>query len=237
MKPPKKILEKPVQNEWIVNLFNERTTESRLEIELLRCLPEIHRDGGDLVGKTITRRISMEYDWKRRPINPAIRPIQGSPHLYFDTVPWGCLYDFLRCREKWESFRKRGEGSVLRTIDDLGDFQHYLASEVKGLKTPRRNAAVTIAKRMFLRAYTRSAWGLDARAMSYAELAHWLTEAGYPTTKKDVENARRPNAELVEQAIVQNGAANKLLALIQSRFPSFEGHRLTAPQGKGAQLG
>jgi hypothetical protein len=146
------------------------------------------------------------------------------------THTWRCLADFLRCREKWESFRKRGEGGVLRTIDDLGDFQHYVASEVKGLKTPRRNAAVILAKRMFLRAYTRSAWSLDARAMSYAKLAHWLTEGGYPTTKEDLENARRPNAKLIEQALVKNDAVNEFVTFIKSRFPSFEEHRLIATQ-------
>ena len=177
------------------------------------------------MAKTITRRVSMEYDWKRQPVNPSIRAIQGAPHLYFDTVPWACLHDFLQCREKWEGFRKRGDGGVLRTIDDLSDFQHYLAAKVCGLRIPRRNAAMTLAKRMFLRAYVRSAWGLDARSMSYSELARWLSDGGYATKKADLENAARPASKLEEKSVNKSPAVDRLVAFIHSRFPAFEAHR------------
>jgi hypothetical protein len=83
-----------------------------------------------------------------------------------------------------------------------------------------------MAKRMFLRAYTRSAWGLDALEMSYADLARWLTAGGFPTKKSDVENARRPNASLVEHVVAKNEAADRFLAFVQSKFPMFEGHRI-----------
>ncbi len=228
IKPPRQMEQKTEQNDWMVSLFQNRTAKSKLDVQLLRCLPEIHKHGGDLVGKTITRRVSMEYDWKRRPIHPCLRHINGTPHLYFDTFPWACLGDFLRCREKWEAFRKRG-GGVLKAVDDLSEFNDWLQLEAGPLRVPRRSAAITIAKRMFLRAYVRSAWGLDAGVMSYSELAGWLTGNGYRTSKADVENARRPNAKPVEHVVVANGTVDRFLTLVQSRFPSFEAHRLIPP--------
>jgi hypothetical protein len=120
----------------------------------------------------------------------------------------------------------------MKTTGDLTDFAEFRAApHVHGIRRSRRNGAVVQAKRMFLRAYVRSAWGLDldARAMSYAELAQWLTNGGYPTSKADVENANRPSAKLVEHVVSKGVSVERFVEFIRSKFPSFDAHRLYAP--------
>jgi hypothetical protein len=227
IKAPKHLRDEIAQNDWIIELFANRTAESCQEIELFRCLADIHQNGGDLTKNSLVRRVSMDYDWKRRPVNPSTAPIRGVLHVRFDTVPWNNVGEFLRCREKWECFRNRG-GAPIKRVEDLNDFGEYMVvhSASRSLKTPRRKAALITAKRMFLRAYTRLAWGLDAGAMSYSELARWLSEQGYPTTKADVENARRPTARLIEHAVPHTSAVERFVDTISSRFPSFERSKL-----------
>jgi hypothetical protein len=55
--------------------------------------------------------------------------------------------------------------------------------------------------------------------MSSSELARWVSERGFPTTKADVENDRRPSAKLVEHIVVENGAVDRFVAPVQARFP------------------
>lgn len=225
LKPPMK--DKEQHNQWIVDTFVNRTGDSKQTVSMLRNLPEIWKHGGDLVAKDIVRRVNMDFDFKRRPVNPATRPVQGVEHLSFDTLPWRSVDEFTACREQWEQFRASTQ-VVLKTPDDLARFEDYRAVDVTkaGLKRSKKDAALTLAKRMFLRVYTRSAWGLDAKAMSYAELARWLTEQGYPTTKEDVENAKRPNAKLVAHVVPPTPAVQKFVERLAAQFPQFDSARL-----------
>ena len=158
LKPPMK--DKEQHNQWIVDTFVNRTGDSKQTVSVLRNLPEIWKHGGDLVAKEIVRRVNMDYDWKRKPMNPTTRAINGTDHLYFDTVPWRSVREFTAYREQWEKFRASTK-VVLKTPDDLARFEDYRSVDVAktGLKRSKKDAALTLAKRMFLRAYTRSVWG------------------------------------------------------------------------------
>lgn len=227
IKPPKEIRDKNQQNDWIVDTFINRTPETRQTLKVLRNLPEIHQHGGDLTDKEIIRRVSMDYDFKRRPVNPAMRPVNGVDHLYFETAPWESIEEFTSCREKWEQWRQSDLG-VLKTVEGLSEFNEYSALDLSdtGLKGSKKSPALTVAKRMFLRAYVRSECDLDAKAMSYAELANWLTTSGYPTKKEDVENAKRQDAKMVFNVVPKTDAVEKFFAAVKSRLTEFDASRL-----------
>lgn len=229
LKPPMR--DKAQHNDWIVDTFIQRTAQSKQTIITLRNLPEIWKHGGDLTPKEIVRRVNMDYDWKRRPVNPSSRPINGVDHLYFDTAPWRTVAEFQACRDAWEQFHGH-TGTVLKTVEDLAQFEGYrvVNTGATGLKRSKKDSALTLAKRMFLRAYVRSAWGLDAREMSYSELARWLTNAGCKTSKADVENAKRPSAKLVEHLVPHTPAVVKFIAVVKSNFPAFDESKLTTTQ-------
>lgn len=228
LKPPMK--DKAQHNAWIVDTFINRTADSKQTITTLRNLPEIWKQGGDLTRKEIVRRINMDFDWKRRPVNSSTRPIHGTEHLCFETVPWRSVVEFQACRDQWEQFHGT-TGTVLKTVEDLASFDDYRAVDTgsTGLKRSRKDSAITLAKRMFLRAYTRSVWGLDVHAMSYAELARWLTDAGYKTAKADLENAKRPSAKLVGQIVPLTPVVEKFIILLQSQFPGFDPAMMLQP--------
>ncbi len=227
LKPPMK--EKAAHNDWIVGMFINRNSETRQSVTMLRNLPEIWKQGGDLVNKEIVRRVNMDYDWKRQPVDPSMRPVKGVEHLYFDTKPWKSAEDFQQCRDAWEQYRGTS-GRVLKNEGDLEHFNDFRAvGNVSGKHKVQRSltkSSLTLAKRMFLRAYTRSVWGLDVSQMSYSEIARWLCSVNCPTTKADVENARRPNSKLVESLVPSNPDVIKLVEAIELKFPAFQRCRL-----------
>ena len=110
------------QNRWIVEQFVNRTENTTQTSKRLRTLPEIYKNGGDLVTKEMISRMSMEFDWKRRPIDATTRSINETPHLYFDTVPWKTVDDFTACREQWVNFAGT-ERRVLKSESDLASFE------------------------------------------------------------------------------------------------------------------
>ena len=217
------------QNQWILDQFTNRTENTTQTSSRLRTLPDIYKNGGDLVSKDQIIKVSMEFDWKRCPSAMTTRPINGMPHLYFDTVPWRTVAEFTACREQWENFAGT-EGRVLKSEGDLARFNDYRATaSVAGVRKPRANSALKTALRMFLRAYVRSQWGLAASEMSYAEVAAWLTSLGYATKKTDLENANRATARLAANLVPRTLVVDTFVALIRERFPAFQSELLLLP--------
>jgi hypothetical protein len=229
IKAPKK-KDKLEQNEWIISEFLKRTGSSKYVIEPLRSQRDLWHNGGDLVSLKLERRLSMEYDWKRRPVNPTTRHVRGMEHLFFETAPWATTEDHKKCREAWETYN-RDPYKVLKTAGDLAKFEEYQLSNLSGtgLKRSRSGGTVKTALRMFLRAYVRSKWGLDAKhplAMSYRDLAEWLTGHGYSTKREDLENSNRSNCKLVGHRVPKTPEVETFLAVIQAQFPTFEASML-----------
>jgi hypothetical protein len=226
LKPPGNLKDDAALNDWVVDLFINRTQNSTQTLNLLRTLPEIYNHGGDLARKEITRKVSLEFDFKRRPTGGMERSIKDVPHLYFDTAPWRNADEFAACREARNQYKDR-QGGVFKTLADLEGFLDFQAmGVVPGLRRVGKDTSLKTARRMFLRAYVRSEWGLDASAASYAELAKWLHELGYRTQKEDVENARRPSAKLIARVVPRSPVIENFIARIREKFPNFQGEML-----------
>lgn len=232
IKPPMK--DKTAQNDWLVGLFVNRDADTRVTYSQLRSLQDLYRDGGDLVSLTVERRASLDYDFKRDPIGECMRDIRGVPHLAFDTRPWPDVDAFLECRAHWEVFRRQ---RVLKTITDLEDFRAFcLTPQGRSVRTTAPRGGVKVALRIFLRAWTRNRWGLDSTVMNYPELAYWLTAAGYPCRREDVENAQRSSTKLLEHSVPGTPAVLKFIAVVTAQFPGFEGHHLLLPDAAPGQF-
>lgn len=232
IKPPMK--DTNVQNDWLINQFLKRDHATRLHYNQLRSLQDLHRDGGDLVSVLVERRAGLDYDFKREPVGECIRDIRGVPHLAFDSRPWPNVEAFLECRAHWEVFRRQ---RVLKTVADLEDFRAFSATPPgRTVRTTAPRGAVVVALRMFLRAYVRDRWGLDSTVMNYPELADWLTTAGYPCRREDVENARRSSTKLSEHSVAGTEAVLKFIAVVTAQFPGFQGHHLLTQDAKPGQF-
>lgn len=211
-------------NEWMITALAERTPETSIEVPALRPLPDICREGGDLVEMILKRRLRMDFDWKRDvDLNTVtVSRIRDFDHLYFETIPWLTVDDCLACRENWEDFSRQKR--VLKTEEDLRDFLTYksLQNLPRGIQRPSKEPEEKIVKRQFLRAYVRFKSGLDREALTYREAAEILTALGFPTRKSDLENAARARSEFIPHALPRTPKILELLDLLKSKFPTFE---------------
>lgn len=215
------------QNDWIVSQFFERDPSTRYKVDLLTGIRDVWENEGDLLGVERWKRLSMDYDWKRDPIQPEMRSgsFKGSRynHLFFDSQPWVDLESFHRCREKWENFNKN-ERHTLKTLDDFRNWDYYrrLSQQDDHLKTFKVDSDLKRFRMMFLRAYVRGEAGLTKEFDTYTELADWLSEMGIETKKHTVENAARPDSKFYPHNCEPSNRVLAWVRKIKEKFPNMD---------------
>jgi hypothetical protein len=130
----------------------------------------------------------------------------------------------------------------LRSVDDFHDFQVYRSlvgfsrpsdqagnPAPKPFRIPRKGGARKLAARQFLRAYVRSLGGLQKGDMTFREVAHLITGLGVKTTKTDVENATRSNAQCQPNRLPRIPDVLEFLELLKQKFPGFDPEFLLSP--------
>ncbi len=243
------------QNEYMIDLFLDRkpgqkhsqTSSIPLQKQAVRAL--------DLQKETHEITLNLEFDFKRRPVNPCMRPVgdRGVEHLAFDTEPWQTAGDALLARtlfqgwrDSWKSEENPAyQAGCLKTLADWEDWQAFYAFRSGVRKRARQRKGdgpgdstrqgqlyltckdyLGLTVRLFLAAFVRRVWGLDEPHMSQSALVRWMGEQGYPIKLSAVKNASR--TELQEHAVPATDEVTQLLNVLQKRFPSLETYRFLA---------
>lgn len=215
------------QNDWIVTQFFERDPNTRYKVDLLTGIRDVWENEGDLLGVERWKRLSMDYDWKRDPIDPTMKSgsFKGAKynHLFFSTQPWTDLESFHRCREKWENYNKN-ERSTLKTQKNFEDWDYYrrISQQDDHLKTSKVDPDLNQFRKMFLRAYVRELAGLTKEFNTYNKLASWLSEMGIETKKHTVENAARPDSKFYPYQCEPSNRVLGWVRKIKEKFPQMD---------------
>jgi len=187
----------------------------------------------DLIQITQKSSLNMEYDFKREPVNPIMAKVgdkdDGIKLIAFHSIPWKTVEDAETARAFFKGWRVAGH--CLKTLEDWDNWRDYytcsIACKGTGIKRTKSGSAGLLL-RMFLRAYTREAWGLS-KSMTYIELALWLTREGFKTSDHTVKNAQRPASKLEEGVVPYSPEMMVLLKLILVSFPEFNLEKLFSP--------
>lgn len=243
------------QNEYMIDLFLDRkpgqkhsqTSFIPLQKQAVRAL--------DLQKETHEISLNLEFDFKRRPVNPSMRPVgdRGVEHVAFDTEPWQTADEALLARALFQGWREgcwdktdsTRQSGCLKTLADWENWQAFYAFRTGVRQRARqRNGSASagatrqgqlyltgkdylgLAVRLFLAAFVRRAWGLDDPKMSQSALVQWMGEQGHPIKLSAVKNASR--TELQEHAVPATDEVTKLLDVLGTRFPGLETHRFLA---------
>ena len=111
------------ENSTTVELFLNRHPEQKIDYKTGVGIKDMMRNDTDFVYRTVSKRLSMEFDWKRRPVN--IRDVdvefEGKryKHLTFDTVPIEDHAAFNQVREAWHNYDKKTKHNLKLTEDFL----------------------------------------------------------------------------------------------------------------------
>jgi hypothetical protein len=227
---PSPILVEEHVADWFKRQFLFRTPDTVFRNDSLAPMRELLKKGSEQVNRSGEIALNLEYDWKRELINPVEREVklgglESTSHLYADSVPWKSIDEFKETRLLFDQWRKK-EGNVLKTMEDWESWERFRQTGLvskRGIKRTKEGIAGQ-AKRLIVRAYVISEWGLGTG--TYREFADLLTEAGYPTTKDTLKNAKRSPLKLQDGQIPVDPEVIKLVKVILEAYPGFEWWRL-----------
>jgi hypothetical protein len=216
---------KALQNTYMVDLYLNRTPESKTLMRPFVSLRQQWLDDLDIFRIERPVRLGLEFDMKRRPVNPRMVRVGQFEHIAFDTAPWEDLETAEQVRTTFAVWRRN---HCLKTLEDWTHWQDFFAGAVKRRKVKQggrvgihrtAEGEAGVLRRLFLRAYAKETWGLT-REMSYAKLAEWLTQEGYTTTATEIKNAAR--AKLVEDVVPLTTEVTRLLGVLKNRFSTLD---------------
>jgi hypothetical protein len=128
------VLGKEEENDEIIRLFFHRKPTDQIPMTLGLGIKDLYRGGYDFVHKDMKKRLSMEFDWKRKPLFVGMSKVKykdtvDQNHLFFSTTPWESVKDFLTVRELWNQYNQGGY-HCLKTMDDYQSFNNYVESNL-----------------------------------------------------------------------------------------------------------
>jgi hypothetical protein len=242
--------DEPDPNAWMLKLFAERIPGQTMVRESFISMRDQLTKGWDLQMESAEVRLNLEFDFKRKPLNPRMETIRltGVEHLAFDTVPWETAERAVEARLLFDGWRRT---RCLKTLADFEDWQaHYAlylsntrrsrsravssgdtddgqldsAGAVRGgqgrVYKTRKTGYAGIAVRSFLKAYVQRKWGLENVDMTQAALAEWLTSIGYSTKVSSVKNAIR--SKLHVEAVPSTAEVEAFVDAAQAKFPGLQ---------------
>ncbi|MGM4912791.1 DNA polymerase [Rhizobium sp. 768_B6_N1_8] len=191
------------ENKETVGLFLNRTPDKKIEYKSGVGIKDMLRNDTDYVYRSVSKRLSMEFDWKRKPINE--KDVQFDfdgithVHLSFDTVPIETVADFDRVRETWEKYNKKARHNLKR-LNDFRNFEVYQLTDAM----PDRDAALYLRqhegdikrlRRDLARAFKHFQAGfdviLDKHRVTHSEFRNALEHCGISCRISDLDNAKR----------------------------------------------
>jgi hypothetical protein len=183
-----------LQNEFIAKLFLDRSPNDRIKMATKTGVRDMVDYNADLVTKDLSKRLNMEFDWKRRP--SAAWDATGPSHLAFATQPWDTIDQFIEMRRYWESFAI-DTPRCLKTVGDYRAFAISVMSQSSLENGGSRYLKKTDPDLKRLRQSLCAAWrnseaGLSKKVdrMTADKFAETLTAVGISCKRSDVENAR-----------------------------------------------
>ncbi|OYU00704.1 MAG: hypothetical protein CFE36_14485 [Sphingomonadaceae bacterium PASS1] len=192
---PEFIEDTALENAEIVRLFLGRSPYDQVTLRLKTGVRDIVTFDADLVDKSLTKRLSMEFDWKRKP-RSAVQSTSPD-HVAFSTEPWATVDEFILMRRYWEEFAIQTP-FCLKSLADYRRFATYVMSQSALGKADSRYMRRDGGDLNRLRQSLGAAWrhskaGLvwQQQGISNAEFASILSDAGIPAKRADIENAAR----------------------------------------------
>ena len=221
-------LTKEEQNSLMVSRFLARKPTDKIPVRFFTSVREMVTHDADLVPKQVEKRLSMEFDWKRRPT--AIHTDPSTGHVAFGTEPWDSVDDFRSAREMWSEFQKK-DPICMKTEPDFETFEVFAESALSLDPDARKNLRKAQPDLGRLRMVLCQAWASSQAGLNYgfnghsqqisaAEFAKHLSDCGIPCQRSDVENARK-KADFVPKSCPPTPRCQQALEKLKERFPSI----------------
>lgn len=195
------------ENRETVHLFLNRRPDQKIQYKSGVGIKDMVRGDTDFVFRSVTKRLSMEFDWKRKPVNERDTPLEFEGkqyiHLTFETIPVEDFAEFERVRENWENYDKQSP-HVLKSLEDFNSFITFrTAKDSLGDKAKKylskTDGDLKRLRDCLTRAYQHKLAGFDIirsnRKMKHKDFVEALVSCDIPCKISDIDNGKRATFE------------------------------------------
>lgn len=213
-------------NGFMLDLFLNRLPGQRTMSKPFTSIREQWRNNTDVVRLTREATLNLEYDFKRNLVDgDGMIAVGELTHINLRTKPWKHIDDAETTRALHSGWKRQ---HCIKDGDDWLDWSEHVAFSLVRAKLKSQGCQIRLTSkkglagvfcRMFLVAFTNQLHGIK-KSMKYAELATWLTDAGYPTSLEDVKNSRR--GKFYENIIPSSPRMEELAYVLLERFPDMD---------------
>jgi hypothetical protein len=222
-----------MQNKAILDLFWNRTSKSFFPVHSLAGVRNVVELDIDSVPVVRTRKLNMEYDWKRRPYD--VKDSAQFKHIAFSTIPWDHYDQFRTVRDVNESDKT----PVIKSVRDLNVFVSSIETTISLSKEKRKAARKTDKAINIMMKWMSVIWCHDRQLLGSIPSTHTarnfaedLTKCGCPCKRSDIENGWKRKFKSLERNSIPTtkqtiDAFNKLKEIYPAINPS---DFLTSPE-------
>lgn len=208
-------------HKYMLDLYLDRVPGQRIEQHTLTSPRKQMLRNRDMVMETSERRLNLEPDLKRMPVNPRMVAVAGREHIALDSVPHATADIGIEHRLSLDNWRVN---NVVKTLDDWHGFEEYAqmqstARKLSNLRIKQGERADELMIRLFLRVFTQKALGVT-KSLTYTAFGEFLAWLGYPVKQSQIGSAKR--AKLILGAVPVIPKTVALLEQLLAQFPTFE---------------
>lgn len=201
-------------NTYLNRVAQQKVTNSHLISTRQQWLTE-----SDLIAYKREIRLNMEFDFKRKPINPRMMSTPYGDCLTFDTVTWDTVEQGQIARGIFDQWRT---DNCLTTVDKFHEFDDFyqlqLAKRDIGLRRLGSESCGDLFIKLFIRAYKQGMFGLTKLGTDKS-LSQWLVDGGYDRKVSSFSNAK--NGKFFEHCLPYTQSVMEAVKFILTKFPEL----------------
>nr|WP_306235675.1 DNA polymerase [Bradyrhizobium sp. Bra64] len=212
-----------LRNAEIVRMFFDRQPDDKLTFESLTGIRDIIEFDADLVRKEVTRRVNMEYDWKRRP--DILFDHHEYKHCAFSTNPWDTVDQFVAVRELFERYLD-SDPHCIKSVGDFDSLSVYVdasmqLSEQERSYLRKRSGDLKRLRMMLCSGWHSRAFGLrdNPHVQSAQQFADTLTACGVKCSRANVENGSKQH--FASNSVPPTDGVLAAIGKLQQLFPDL----------------
>jgi hypothetical protein len=230
------------QSREIARLFFYRTPEDKITSSSLTSIRDIVDYDADLVETESTKRLNMEFDWKRRPHAIGVHADYEN-HIVFSTLPWRSVDEFKKIREQWVEYQSK-RPLCIKSPSDYEQFETYFESVLmlsgsNKKYLSRKDSDIVRLRQTLCSARHQKMWDLNEFAWDKTsgqiviidtdeKFAKLLTRAGISATRSDVENGSKSKRSLSLNACPPTGRCRAAVETLCRTYPKLKPEEIFA---------
>ena len=219
-------------NQYIVDLYFNRVPQQKVLQRPFTSIREQWTKDVDVIRLSRETTLNYEYDFKRRPVNPRMI---GS-HVAFDTMPWKTIDEIAKVHLMFSYWKEK---RCIKTLEDFGLWDDYCSSRLAldsvsyrfsngkiPIQVTIEEGSAGVLKRLFLRAYNKSCWGMS-RTLTYSKLIALMSRIGFKMTEHDGKNSNK--GKVYDNLVPSTKLTKPLVKKLQKAFPELDTTKIFIP--------